>query len=131
MGFTQSKSEVTPGETVTYQISLQNTFVGSLVENAVVMMQIPTGISFNRVSQATPSSTAHNGCSANGSCSAHDEVFWNLGTIAAGETATVEITASVAAGLTPGSIIKTPIFVTADGLKDNIIQHEEMIIVQP
>ena len=131
VGFTQSKSEVTPGETVTYQISLQNTSVGSLVENAVVMMQIPTGISFNRVSQATPSSTAHNGCSANGSCSAHDEVFWNLGTIAAGETATVEITASVAAGLTPGSIIKTPIFVTADGLKDNIIQHEEMIIVQP
>ena len=129
--FSQDKSSVNPGGTFTYAITLKNTSLGSLSENTGLMLQVPEGISFNRISNATPSSTGHNGCNASGGCDGNDEVFWNLGTLAAGEQVTVEISATVAVGVSPGSIIKTPIFVNADGLKDNIVLHQEVVITQP
>lgn len=129
--YSVSGGSVSPGGNAVYSITLRNTSVASLVENPVLMMKVPAGVSFNRIDNATPNSTSHTGCLANGFCDAGDEVFWSLATIPAGEEVTVQVNASVAGTVAPGSIILTPIVVTADGLGDNITQQQVISVTQP
>ncbi|MDY6920339.1 MAG: PKD domain-containing protein [Pseudomonadota bacterium] len=129
--FTTVSDEVRPGGTLTYQLSLANGSAGALVENPKLILRVPEGVSFNRNTDATPASSGHSGCSASGGCDAGDEVVWELPTIAAGDTAMVEINALVADTLTPGTLIATPLVVTAAGLAENITQQSVVRVIRP
>jgi len=126
-----SSSAVNPGDSVVYSITLENTSPGGLIENPQLMMRVPAGITFNRIRDTNPVSTGHSGCTSVGYCGANDEVFWNLDTIQAGTQVRVDITATVDATVTPGSILSAPIMITADGIETNITQRQEVIVTQP
>ena len=126
-----SSATVNPGDNLVYNFTLRNTSVASLVENPVLMLELPDGVSFNRLGDADPDSTGHTGCLANGFCDTGDEVFWSLDTIPAGETITIQVSASVSGTMAPGSLIELPIVVTADGLGDNLTQLRTVRVTQP
>ena len=126
-----SSATVNPGENLVYNFTLRNTSVASLVDNPVLMLELPEGVSFNRLDDADPDSTGHTGCLANGFCDTGDEVFWRLDPIPAGEAITIQVSTSVSGTMTPGSLIELPIVVTADGLGDNLTQLRTVRVTQP
>lgn len=116
-----AQTVVQAGEALQYSITISNTSLGASVDNAVIMLQVPEGVSFNRLYSTSVDSSTHSGCSASGVCNAADEVFWNLGTLAAGDSITLDINATVSSDMKPGSVIETPIYVSADGLGDTLL----------
>lgn len=121
---------VVPGGHLTYSISLSNTSAVGLIQNAVLQLNVPTGISFQRLNDVSfINSDASTGCVSNVICDAGDEVFWNVTELAAGESITLNIEADVDANVTPGTIISAPIFVSADGLEDVITLQKNVPVV--
>jgi uncharacterized repeat protein (TIGR01451 family) len=111
---------VAAGGRLGYTITVSNTAAASIVNNVVVRLVIPTGVSFVTTTDANPDATSTNGCYAGINCSAGNEVFWSLGNLAAGASVTIDVNANVAAGIVPGTLIETPVTVSADGLGDSI-----------
>jgi len=62
-------------------------------------------------------------------CNPTEEAVWALGTMVAGASQIITINATVAAGLVNGTLIVTPVRVTATGMEDTInLQHTTVIL---
>lgn len=118
MDVSTSKNPIAAGDTLMYTITVTND--SSQQQNDVkVSYRVPAGISFNTTNDAEPNGVC-------GDCGADDEATWsNLGvggSLAAGESRSITINATVSATTLPqGSLISAPIRVTATGLADTIV----------
>ncbi|MCF6212268.1 MAG: DUF11 domain-containing protein, partial [Gammaproteobacteria bacterium] len=108
-----SANPVVAGERVLYTLTISNSSLQP-VGGVVVQLRVPAELSFNRGVDAEPNAS----CTAV-TCGATTESAWNLETLAAGESRTITINALVASVLS-GSLITTPVRVTATGLEDTI-----------
>ena len=127
--FHLAQALVSAGGELKYHFTLTNTSLGSTVENPVVMLRVPAGVSFNRINNASLNSSTHNGCLSNGFCDAADEVFWSPGNLGAGESISFEVDATVDGSVVRGTIINTPVFITADGMGDTLVLEESAGVV--
>ncbi len=116
VSYTLAQSPVAAGANLRYVISVNNISEVSTVNNAVVMLRVPVGVSFHGQYDANPN-VSSSGCI---SCNAGDEAVWSLGNLAPGASASIEIDATVAAATAAGTLIQTPVFVTADDLGDAV-----------
>ena len=111
---TSAGSVVSP-EHMLYTITVGNpSFVP--VNNVSVQLRVPTELFFHGSFDAQPNTSG--GCLSG--CTAESEAFWDLGTLAIGETRTIMINALVATSVLNGNLIDAPIRVTADGMNDVI-----------
>jgi len=108
---TASVSPVVLGGRVLYTTTIKN--VSERAVNAVTFsVRVPTGLSFYYTTDADPDSSA---C-GNGTCSAGEEAVWNLGTIAPGAIKIVTYNPLSDAALTGGSLLHTPLRLSATDL---------------
>ena len=106
-----------------YTITVNNGY-GLSVDGVNVQLRVPTEFSFSNSIDASPSPT---GC-GNYGCNPAEEASWNLGTLAAGASKVITINATVAASLVDGTLIVTPVRVTATNMEDTInLQHTTVI----
>jgi uncharacterized repeat protein (TIGR01451 family) len=103
------------GERILYTTTLTNTSERA-VDGIVLLMRLPEGTSFYYTTDADPDSSS---C-GNGTCSATEEAFWEIGTLSAGELLTVTTNAQVAASLVGGSLVSVRQNVTAANLGGTI-----------
>ncbi|TVZ39889.1 putative repeat protein (TIGR01451 family) [Alteromonadaceae bacterium 2753L.S.0a.02] len=120
-----------PGGSVALQVIVTNNTLVDIVDNVSVMLRVPEGISFNRLNDAIPASNAQTNCAANGFCDAGDEVFWSFSQLPAGASETVTVSALVAAGVDPGSLIRHMLFINANDLADSIYREQTTRIISP
>ena len=112
-----SPNPVTAGGQLNYVITVSNTSA-ALVDNVWVLYRVPRGISFIENLNTAPDPHANSCINSNGNntCTAGHEVFWELGTLAAGESQTITIDSNVAADMQDGQLITTPIVVSGTGI---------------
>jgi len=119
---TATPQPVTSSGILAYTITVTNGY-GLPVDDLNVQLRVPAELSFVPSRDAVPSAS---GCFS--SCSLGQEASWNLGTLAAGESQGITINATVAAGLVNGTLIVTPVRVTATGMEDTInLQHTTVV----
>ena len=105
-----------------YTITVTNDY-GLPVDDVSVMFRVPAELSFYFSTDAEPDAA---GCS--GTCDPTEEAVWNLGTMAADASQIITIDATVAASLVDGTLIVTPVRVTATDMEDTInLQHTTVI----
>jgi uncharacterized repeat protein (TIGR01451 family) len=110
-----SANPVVANEWVTYTLSVSN--LSALpVDGVSVLLRVPAELSFNDSMNADPDA---GNCSSQG-CTPAEEAVWALGTLAAGETRTINIQSFVNAGILSGNLISVPVRVSATGLEDRI-----------
>ncbi|MCF6364408.1 MAG: DUF5011 domain-containing protein [Gammaproteobacteria bacterium] len=113
---------VASGGILAYTITVTNGY-GLPLDGVSVQFRVPAELSFNRGLDAEPNAS----CTAV-ICGATTESAWNLGTMAAGASQIITINATVAASLVDGTLIVTPIRVTATDMEDTInLQHTTVI----
>jgi uncharacterized repeat protein (TIGR01451 family) len=100
----------TPGETVTYSISVKN-YGGSPANNAVLTDNVPVGLT------ALPATTQFNGTAIPNAASLNGQVLTvHLGNLAPGAMGTVTFNANVIAAETAGSEFVNVASISADGV---------------
>lgn len=87
------------GGTVSYTTTIKNDAERS-IDGVELMLRVPNGLSYSSTSGADPDSSA---C-GNYVCSGGEESTWNIGTIAAGATKTINISPTAATSLIAGSL---------------------------
>jgi uncharacterized repeat protein (TIGR01451 family) len=110
---TASPNPAVPGNRLLYTATVTNTTARS-VDSVSLIYLVPVGVQFNYANDADPNATT--GCSSNGNCSAGAEVYWNLGTMAAGASQIITINAQVLTSLLGGSLIPSTFWLSANGL---------------
>ena len=113
MAVTMDDRTAVAGERILYTVTVGNRSPES-VDGVSVQFQVPAGLTFNYYYDAEPNAAS---CSA---CSEGSEATWDLGTLAAGESRSIDINANVAAGLLDGDLLVMPVRVTADGENDTM-----------
>ena len=97
---TTAQTPAIPGQTLLYTITVGNT-AATAVDGVSVLFRVPEGLSFVYTTDANPNSSA---C-GNSTCSAGEEATWSLGTLAAGTTQTIQVSASVLGTVGTGSTL--------------------------
>ena len=120
---TASPDPVSAGGRLLTDIVVTNTTASPLAAVRVVL-RVPGGLSFSYFNDAEPDSSA---CSAN-VCDLGEEPTWNLGTLAAGASATIQVNATVAAGLADGTLITVPVEVRSTSFSQ-AVQAERTVTV--
>ncbi|MFT2089745.1 hypothetical protein, partial [Paraglaciecola sp. 2405UD69-4] len=110
-------TSVSSGSILSYVLEVSNNSALA-VEDVYIQLRTPSEISFHDTIDVEPNS--FNCLNDICSLSSTQEAIWAFASIAAGATEVITIDASVAAGLTDGSLIVTPIRVTATDLEDVI-----------
>lgn len=95
---TTAQTPAIPGQSLLYTITVGNT-AATAVDGVNVLFRVPDGLSFVYTSDADPNSAA---C-GNSVCSAGEEATWALGTLGAGTTQTIQVSASVLGTVGNGS----------------------------
>ena len=113
-----SPNPAVPGTRLLYTVTVTNTTARS-VDAVQLLFMIPVGLQFNYASDADPN--ASSGCASNGACGAGAEVYWSLGTMAAGAVQLVTINAQVLTSLLGGSLIPAQFWLSATGLDAPIL----------
>jgi len=113
---TVSPDPVRPGETLRVVISVANS--GPLAEtDVVVRATIPSGVAAVFLSRSMGGAKCETGSTSN--CSAGTDIFWELGTLAAGRTATVSFWTPVSSGISApanGTLLTVPVEVASNGI---------------
>jgi uncharacterized repeat protein (TIGR01451 family) len=99
---TVSPETVNPGEALTYVITVTNTS-GTAATNVVVEDAAPEGVTF------TGATTSEGNCTSDA-----NNVSCTAATLAAGESATITINATVDADVSPGAVIENTATLSAD-----------------
>jgi uncharacterized repeat protein (TIGR01451 family) len=86
------------------------------LNNVTVLYRIPAGVSFSGNQDATPDVL----CGGNFTCQTNEEAAWNVGTIPAGGSVSINLNADVALGTLNGTLLSAPIRVVADELDDTM-----------
>ena len=116
VSITATPNPVPAGNVLAYTITINN--LSALpVNNINLLYRVPRGIQFHQNNDATPNTSVN--CS-NFECNEGEEAWWNIPTLAAGASATININAQVTAGLLDGTLISAPITATANELADTI-----------
>ncbi len=114
LDISSASRSVTAGETASYTITTTNTSLLP-VDDVIVHIHVPRGISFNWANDAEPNVTS--GCS---NCSEGAYASWSLGTLASGASQEITIDADVAADLLSGNLSVLPVTVSGSTLEDSI-----------
>ena len=119
---------VKAGERVLYEITVSNVTAGPM-SGVVVRYAVPIGQQFLGSSDSNPNA---GGCGVNNNlCTAGEEASWSLGTLAAGASTTIQVNALVVAGTAAGTLLRTPVAVTATGLGDTISVEATVVVDNP
>jgi uncharacterized repeat protein (TIGR01451 family) len=127
VNYSLAEATVSPGGELRYTITVSNTNVVGIVNDVFAMLRVPAGVSFHYSTGANPNAS----CGNASTCSAGHEASWNVGDLAPGESATIEVNATVAASVTPGTLIQTPLTVTAEGLDDTVVTSRTAAVGSP
>ncbi|MGH7735993.1 MAG: hypothetical protein ACREOE_20420, partial [Gemmatimonadales bacterium] len=116
-------SSATPGAQLSYITTVTNiSAIG--VNGVVVLWRIPTGLQLN-AANAQPGlvggGCAASAVSSSALCAANQEAYWTFGTLAAGASEIITVTAAVAATLPQGSLIASSYAVAATGLAAPVV----------
>ena len=103
-----------------YDITVSNTSAVP-VNEVTVLLRVPPELSFHYTTDAEPNASI---C-GNGVCTDGEEASWALATLAAGESRTITVNASVLAGVLSGTLVNTSIRVTATD--ENVIDNVNRI----
>ncbi|HED38988.1 MAG TPA: DUF11 domain-containing protein, partial [Chromatiales bacterium] len=103
---------VAAGGRLLYDITVSNTSAVP-VNDVNVLLRVPSELSFSRGSDAEPNAVCNSVTCGNGL-----EATWALLTLAAGESHTITINASVLPGVLAGSLITAPVRVTSSDVID-------------
>ncbi|MCG8612147.1 MAG: DUF11 domain-containing protein [Pseudomonadales bacterium] len=117
----QLSATTTAEGTLDYTFTVGNDSLFPL-DNVSLRLHLPSEISTMSIYYDVQPNVS-SGCNSKGSnltCQAFEEVYWNLGTLAAGETSTITARMFIDTGLISGDLIKLPVQLTADGLNDDI-----------
>ncbi|HEY7772257.1 MAG TPA: immunoglobulin-like domain-containing protein [Marinagarivorans sp.] len=109
-----SANPVVSGERVLYTLTVSNTSLLP-VNDVTVLLRLPAELSYTAAGDSAPNSSS---C-GNGACTATEEASWSFERIAAGESVTIHINASVGEVLS-GNLISMPFLVTAEDLGDTV-----------
>ena len=115
-----SANPVVADERVLYTLTISNSSLLP-VNDVNVQLRVPAELSFIWSTDAEPDAA---GCS----CNPAQEAMWAFGTMAAGASRIITINAAVAGGLSDGTLVVSPVRVTAAGMEDTInLQHTTAI----
>lgn len=116
-----------PGRTNRLFISVGN-YSSADVDSVSVVFTVPEGMQFNGVGDAAPDAS----CWSN-SCVSGVEATWNLGTLGAGQTRTIEVNAlvSTTAGLEEGDRIAAHVVVNAPGQSTLLVDKSLPVRLDP
>ncbi|MEQ9499760.1 MAG: hypothetical protein RIT81_22975, partial [Deltaproteobacteria bacterium] len=107
-----SPASATSGSSIDYTIVVENT--SSLpVDGIAVLTRVPDELSIS--------------CGAS-VCGPRSEIFWNVGTLAGGQTQTIAFTASVPPSVETGRLIAAPLRVAGDSIGDVIDLYEVTLV---
>ena len=114
-----SANPVIADDRVIYTITVSNSSLLA-VDNVGVLLRMPAELSFDDVDDAEPNPGGCAGLGDANNCNPAEEVVWNLGTLAAGESRTINANALVSVLQLDGNLIAAPVRVTANNVKDTI-----------
>ena len=118
-------SPAIPGSRLLYTATISNVSARA-VDAVSLLLRVPAGLQFTYNIDANPTA---NGCQI---CGATAESYWNIGTIAAGASATITLNASVVAtAVGDGSLISAPIKVTATGVNEINLNKTVQVFSHP
>jgi hypothetical protein len=111
VAITAAPNPVPPGSRLLYTMTVTNT-AARAIDGVTVMLRVPTGMQFAAGADAQPNSSS---C-GNGTCSATEEAYWALGTVAAGANQVITLNAQILATVLQGSLITITTRTTATGV---------------
>ncbi|MCB1762757.1 MAG: DUF11 domain-containing protein, partial [Gammaproteobacteria bacterium] len=114
-----SPNPVSAGGQLDYEITVSNVSAAP-VDTVRVTFRTPVGISFHEEDNAAPDADSGScGGSTNSAiyfqCTAGEEAYWTLGTLAAGESRTIQLSAAVGATVVDGTLITVPVIISGTG----------------
>ena len=128
VAYSATPNPVVAGQRVEYSMTVTNGSAAP-VSGVTVLYRVPVGIEFLGVQDADPNA---GGCGVNNNlCTAGEEASWSLGTLAAGASTTIQVNALVVAGTAAGTLLRTPVAVTATGLGDTISVEATVVVDNP
>jgi uncharacterized repeat protein (TIGR01451 family) len=99
---------VVPGARVGYRVTISNLGTRA-IDGLTLFFPVPAGLSFHYANDAQPNAS----CANSYVCTADLETFWTVGTVAAGATATYDVSATVVdSEVGNGNLIRTSFMLT-------------------
>jgi len=116
IGVAATPSPIAPGARLGYTMTVTNT-AARAIDGVTVMFRLPIGMQFSAAGDAQPNSSS---C-GNGACTAGEEAYWTLGTMAAGATQLITLNALIGATVLQGSLVSITTRTTATGVADPVL----------
>ena len=124
--FSTLVNPASPGGHLPYTITVGN-ISNAAVDAVTVSLTIPVGVQFQYANDAAPNA---NSCGGSTICTSAAQASWSLGTIAAGDTRTIEINASVLSTVADGAVLNSSVRLSATGVNPIIINKSTAVQMQ-